>query len=31
MVAQADLDQAKLNLSYCDVVAEIDGYVTRRK
>ncbi len=30
MVAQADLDQAKLNLSYCDVVAEIDGQVTRR-
>jgi len=28
--AQADLDQAKLNLSYCDVVAEIDGVVTRR-
>jgi membrane fusion protein (multidrug efflux system) len=30
MVAQADLDQAKLNLSYCDVLAEIDGQVTRR-
>lgn len=30
MVAQADLDQAKLNLSYCDVMAEIDGQVTRR-
>jgi len=30
MVAQADLDQAKLNLSYCDVLSEIDGQVTRR-
>jgi membrane fusion protein, multidrug efflux system len=31
-LAQAlrNLDQAKLNLSYCDVVAEIDGVVTRR-
>ena len=28
--AQADLDQAKLNLSYCNVYAEIDGVVTRR-
>jgi membrane fusion protein (multidrug efflux system) len=30
--AQANrlLEQAKLNLSYCDVVAEIDGVVTRR-
>jgi membrane fusion protein, multidrug efflux system len=28
--AQANLRQAKLNLSYCDVVAEIDGVVTRR-
>jgi membrane fusion protein (multidrug efflux system) len=28
--AQRDLDQAKLNLSYCDVVSEIDGVVTRR-
>jgi membrane fusion protein (multidrug efflux system) len=28
--AQNDLDQAKLNLRYCDVVAEIDGVVTRR-
>jgi membrane fusion protein (multidrug efflux system) len=28
--AQADLDQAELNLRYCDVVAEIDGVVTRR-
>jgi membrane fusion protein (multidrug efflux system) len=25
-----DLDQAELNLSYCDVVSEIDGVVTRR-
>ena len=30
MTAQADLDQAELNLSYCDVLAEIDGVVTRR-
>jgi membrane fusion protein (multidrug efflux system) len=29
-VAQRQLDQAQLNLSYCDVVAEIDGVVTRR-
>jgi membrane fusion protein (multidrug efflux system) len=28
--AQANLHQAELNLSYCDVVAEIDGVVTRR-
>lgn len=28
--AEADLRQAELNLSYCDVVAEIDGVVTRR-
>ncbi|HVT89663.1 MAG TPA: HlyD family secretion protein [Tepidisphaeraceae bacterium] len=28
--AQHQLDQAKLNLSYTDVVAEIDGVVTRR-
>jgi membrane fusion protein (multidrug efflux system) len=28
--AQAELDQAKLNLRYCDVVAEIDGVITRR-
>jgi|SRR5579872_1352570 len=28
--AQRDLAQAKLNLSYCDIVAEIDGVVTRR-
>ncbi|HBZ68780.1 MAG TPA: HlyD family secretion protein [Deltaproteobacteria bacterium] len=29
-VARANLDQAKLNLRYCDVLAEIDGVVTRR-
>jgi membrane fusion protein, multidrug efflux system len=28
--AKRDLDQAKLNLRYCTVVAEIDGVVTRR-
>ncbi len=28
--AQSDLDEAKLNLRYCDVVSEIDGVVTRR-
>lgn len=28
--AESDLDQAKLNLRYCDVVSEIDGVVTRR-
>jgi membrane fusion protein (multidrug efflux system) len=28
--AQTELDQAKLNLRYCDVVSEIDGVVTRR-
>lgn len=28
--AKADLDNAKLNLSYCNVVSEIDGVVTRR-
>jgi membrane fusion protein (multidrug efflux system) len=28
--AQRDLDQANLNLRYCDVWAEIDGVVTRR-
>jgi membrane fusion protein (multidrug efflux system) len=28
--AQARLDQAQLDLRYCDVVAEIDGVVTRR-
>jgi membrane fusion protein (multidrug efflux system) len=27
---QRDLDQAQLNLRYCDIVAEIDGIVTRR-
>jgi membrane fusion protein, multidrug efflux system len=28
--AKRDLDQANLNLSYCDIVSEIDGVVTRR-
>jgi membrane fusion protein, multidrug efflux system len=28
--ANRDLDQAELDLRYCDVVAEIDGVVTRR-
>ena len=28
--AQSNLDDANLNLRYCDVVAEIDGVVTRR-
>ena len=28
--AQSDLDQAKLNLRYCTVRAEIDGVITRR-
>lgn len=28
--AQRNLDQANLNLRYCDVVSEIDGVVTRR-
>ena len=28
--AQRDLEQAQLNLSYCDVVAAIDGVITRR-
>ncbi len=28
--ARRDLDQARLNLRYCTVVAEIDGVVTRR-
>jgi len=28
--ANRDLDQAKLNLRYCDIVAEIEGVVTRR-
>jgi membrane fusion protein, multidrug efflux system len=30
MQAQRDLDDAKLNLRYCTIVAEIDGVVTRR-
>jgi membrane fusion protein (multidrug efflux system) len=29
-VAQRDLAQAELDLRYCDIVAEIDGVVTRR-
>jgi membrane fusion protein (multidrug efflux system) len=29
--AQRNLDQAELNLKYCDVIAEIDGVVTRRE
>ncbi len=29
-LAQADLDQAELNLRYCDVYAEISGVITRR-
>jgi membrane fusion protein (multidrug efflux system) len=28
--AQRDLAQAELNLRYCDIVAEIDGVITRR-
>jgi membrane fusion protein (multidrug efflux system) len=28
--AQRDLDEAKLNLRYCTVLAEIDGVITRR-
>jgi membrane fusion protein (multidrug efflux system) len=28
--ARRDLEQAQLNLKYCDVVSEIDGVVTRR-
>jgi membrane fusion protein (multidrug efflux system) len=28
--AQRNLDQAQLNLRYCDVISEIDGVVTRR-
>jgi membrane fusion protein (multidrug efflux system) len=28
--AQSALEQAELNLQYCDVIAEIDGIVTRR-
>jgi membrane fusion protein (multidrug efflux system) len=30
IAAQANLRQAELNLSYCDVVAKFDGVVTRR-
>jgi membrane fusion protein, multidrug efflux system len=30
MQTQRDLDQAKLDLRYCTIVAEIDGLVTRR-
>jgi membrane fusion protein (multidrug efflux system) len=30
MQAEADLAQAKLNLRYCDILAEIDGVVLRR-
>jgi membrane fusion protein (multidrug efflux system) len=30
MQAQRDLDDAKLNLRYCTVIAEIDGVITRR-
>jgi membrane fusion protein, multidrug efflux system len=30
MQARRDLDQAKLNLRYCTVYAEIDGVITRR-
>ncbi len=29
-VAKRDLDQAGLDLRYCDVIAEIDGVITRR-
>ncbi|MBV8764588.1 MAG: HlyD family secretion protein [Hyphomicrobiales bacterium] len=29
-VAQRDLEQAELDLRYCDVIAEIDGVITRR-
>jgi membrane fusion protein, multidrug efflux system len=29
-LAQGDLDQAKLNVGYCDVVAPQDGWVTKR-
>jgi membrane fusion protein (multidrug efflux system) len=28
--AQSDLEKAELNLRYCDVIADIDGVVTRR-
>jgi membrane fusion protein, multidrug efflux system len=30
MQGERDLDQAKLNLRYCTIVAEIDGVITRR-
>ena len=30
MRAERDLDEAKLNLRYCTIVAEIDGVITRR-
>jgi membrane fusion protein, multidrug efflux system len=30
LVAHRDLDQAKLNLRYCDILAEIDGVITGR-
>ncbi len=30
MQAKRDLDQAELDLRYCDIVSEIDGVVTRR-
>jgi multidrug resistance efflux pump len=29
--SERDLDQAELNLRYCQIIAEIDGVVTRRK
>ena len=28
--AERDLDQAELNLRYCEIIAEIDGVITRR-
>ena len=30
LAAKRDLEQAQLNLRYCDILAEIDGVVTRR-
>jgi membrane fusion protein (multidrug efflux system) len=30
MQAERDLDQAKLNLRYCTILAEVDGVITRR-
>ncbi len=30
LTARRDLDQAQLNLRYCDIVSDIDGVVTRR-